>query len=183
MIKDLANIAQPFVPVPEYSGLVARIHPDIASELFGNRDRVKKDERLTRVSDVFLSRYGIMGYVEYNKTSEQLSGIIEVPKKLTLVLQLVDSYEKFKHEFFRGWDLEKFDETLSIPQLQGVKFLDKTYYWALTCESSAGPNMKSEVDSLCDCICRQLKDQDAWVDAVNPNRTLPEEAFERLALK
>ncbi|MCX6742321.1 MAG: hypothetical protein NTX24_04095 [Candidatus Pacearchaeota archaeon] len=183
MTKDLANIAQPLIPLPEYSGLVARVHPDIASELFGNRGRVKKDERLTRVSDIFLSRYGIMGYVEYNKTSEQLSGIIEVPKKLTLILQLVDSYERFKQKFFMGWDLEKFDETLSIPQLQGVKFLDKTYYWALTCESSAGPNMKSDVDSLCESICGQLKDYDAWVDAVNPSRVPSNEAFERLALK
>lgn len=183
MTKDLANIAQPLVPMPEYSGLVARVHPDIASEFFSIRDRVKKDERLTRVSDIFLSRYGIMGYVEYNKTCEQLSGIIEVPKKLTLILQLVDSYERFKQEFFSGWDLEKWDETLSIPQLQGVKFLDKTYYWALTCESSVGPSMKSDIDSLCESICRQLKDYDAWVDAVNPNRVPPEEAFKCLALK
>ena len=204
MPDEIIDFQNALVPVQEDSGLVAVVRKDIAYAITVNRRergeerdfwydgrdeyttkeyiRLISGGRTTRVSDVFMSRYGIMGYVEYSIVGEEMSGVIEVPKKLTLILQLIgdEVYEEFKRNF--QWDIDKNPENLDIPQLKGVKFLDTTYYWAAyPGYHGVGSVMKDQIDEEADSVKQFLIRLDEQIDGfrgIKPEN--PADDFDRI---
>ena len=86
-------------PLSEHCDLVARVNSGLSTDIYKRLIRQEEDSakagfpsgamsRKTRVSEMFMGRYGIMGYAEYSITQECLGGIILFPKKLSLLLQL-----------------------------------------------------------------------------------------------
>ena len=73
MSPDLIQMSNALTPYTQADGLVATVNNEIASTITTNKERIKHDSdpfgsygNPTRVSELFMSRYGIMGYVEYS---------------------------------------------------------------------------------------------------------------------
>ena len=168
------------VLLSEHCDLVARVNSGLSTEIYkrliGHEEDSAKEgfpsgamNRKTRVSEMFMSRYGIMGYAEYTITHECLGGIILFPKKLSLLLQLAGEsvWDKFTAEYFNGRELEKHVEKLEDARHEGVRFLDEKYYWACHPDySEVGGQMIDQVRGISSTIVEFLKRLDKGIDKI-----------------
>src|SRR3989338_8721468 len=124
--------ANQLVPLIEQGNLVAKINSELASQVYRKLDREGTDAHITRASDMYISRYSIMGYVEYNVAQECIGGIVLVPKKLALMIQLYgeEAWNTFKSDHVKCIDLEKNIERLDDARHIGVRFTDEIYFFA-----------------------------------------------------
>jgi hypothetical protein len=173
------------VPLKEQNNLIARVVPELSSEIYERLIRTEQDYhkenvasgafgKPTRVSDMYISRYGIMGYSEYNMGQECLGGIILVPKKLSLVLQLVGEtiWKNFKEKHFGTLKLEEQVENLKDFRHRGVKFVDEKYFWA--CHPhflGVGPQMIDQIRDITESVLNFMKELDESVDEIRGYRS------------
>ncbi len=168
------------IPLNEQGNLVARVNSSLSSEIYRRLTRQEEDYyksdvpsaafgRPTRVSDMYMSRYGIMGYAEYSIVQEVLGGIILFPKKLSLIIQFVgeDAWKQFKGEHFGSWELEKHVEDLADPRHIGVRFVDEKYYWACHPDyGSVGDSMIDQIRDVTGTVLDFLKRLDGSFDRI-----------------
>ena len=183
------------VPLKEHGNLVAKVNSELSSEIYRRLKREgQKDNdhpsafgRPSRVSDMYMGRYGIMGYAEYSIVFESIGGIILLPKKLSLLLQFAgeDVWNQFKDEHFKKWDLEKNVENLEDRRHLGIRFVDEKYYWACHPEyRDVGPQMIEQIRDVSNQITGFLKELDKSVDKIRgyvPDD--PSSDFSRLKVK
>lgn len=176
------------MPLENHNNLVALIDKELATKIYDELQKVAASGECSRVSDMYMSRYGIMGYAEYNTVEEAMGGILLVPKKLSLILQLVgdEVWANFKHEHFKNWELEKWIETLDDPRHIGVTFIDGTYYWGC-CPSGYGsvwPQMIDQARSVSEEVIECLKKMDTFIDAKRKYQPQdPSSEFSRLQVR
>lgn len=185
MESELVGVESPFAIQPYGSGIIGILDPRYAKYI-GTEKTKSSSSRVTRVSDMYISSYGILGYAEYNVVGEELGGVVEVPKKLTLLLQLASEkvYKQFKEEFFGSYDLEKHIEDLEIPQLAGAKFMDEVYYYGFCRDfSSVGCNMIDEIRDVEERVKDFLQKTDEFVNSLRRIKTDPKEQYNRLMLQ
>src|SRR3989338_7836657 len=155
MINEITALV---LPVREENGLVGRVERNTAAEITYGMDRKDSSYDPQRLSALYVSRYGIMGYVEYNITQEVISGILEVPKRLALLVHAVmgdEEYERWNKEVFglkRDNLLDNHPEDLTLSALQGTTFLDQTYFWV------PKPEARSLWGVMHDCIDDTLQE-------------------------
>ena len=169
------------IPISEEKGLVARVERNLSAQItYGHVD--KDMNSIQRVSDLYVSRYGIMGYVEYGVVQEYISGIIEVPKRLALFVHAAlgdDLYKEWNSQVFGlSTLLDDHPEDLQIPQLAGATFLDKTYLWAPKPEAhQLSGVMKDDIDDCLREVLDTLKTADTTIDNIF-GRTAPEPRYD-----
>jgi len=85
-----------------------------------------------RVSDMYVGRYGILGYVERNDSdgSANVGGCIEIPGSLVKAIKNVRGMEGYLREaVFGNQDFTNEKENMNHPSLSGAKLFDSEYYW------------------------------------------------------
>lgn len=172
------------IPLVEKNNLVAKIDPNIASEISMS---LGQSSKITRITDMYFSRYGIMGYGEYNVAQESLGGIILVPKKLSLILQLMSEsvWEEFKGKYFKTSDLEKSIEKLNDPRHIGVSFVDEIYYYGYHPDfTDVHSQMVDQIRDISDDVTTFLTTLDEYIDDKRGYRpTEPRDDFSRLQVR
>lgn len=94
----------------------------------------KEAPDVIRVTDVFVGRYGNLGYVEMNvgRAPEKfdVGGIIEIPEGLVRMMKRVPGMTGYITEVvFQNDDFAKRKESLDHPFLRGVELFDVGYFW------------------------------------------------------
>ena len=87
-----------------------------------------------RVTDIFIGRYGNLGYVEINpylsKESVDVCKNIEIPGSLVDAIERVPGLTGYLREvIFSNENFRKYEEELDHPSLKGAKLFDSRYYW------------------------------------------------------
>ncbi len=105
-------------------------------ELATARDQNSKKSsgEIFRVSDMYIGRYGVLGYVELSMVggSPHLMGIIEVPGRLVDSMKKVPGMTGYVNEVVfesKGSFTSARKEDLKHPSLEGVALFDSTYFW------------------------------------------------------
>lgn len=98
------------------------------------RDQLKKSSSHVRLSDMFIGRYGVLGYVELALTERpNMSGIIEVPNRLVAAMRKVPGMMGYISEvvFERNQDFTTVygRENINHPALDGTVLFDTEYFW------------------------------------------------------
>lgn len=85
-----------------------------------------------RVSDMYIGRYGILGYVERNDFDGRanVGGCIEIPGSLVKAIKNVPGMEGYLRDVVFGkQDFTNKKENMNHPSLSGAKLFDSEYYW------------------------------------------------------
>lgn len=92
-----------------------------------------EDPNVIRVTDVYVGRYGNLGYVEinfYSLPKIDVGGIIEIPGSLVDAMEKVRGMKGYVTEVvFGNQDFPGDLEWLDSPSLKGAKLFDTKYYW------------------------------------------------------
>ncbi len=96
----------------------------------------RKESDIIRLTDIYLGRYGIFGYVEMNVTGLErnhtvdVGGIIEIPGSLVDAMGNIPGMTGYiKEVIFRNQNFTENVEALDHPSLEGVKLFDEKYFW------------------------------------------------------
>lgn len=129
-----------------------------------------------------------MGYVEWDVVGENISGIIEVPKRLALFVHAAigdEDYATWNQEVFGLYGvnlLDQHSENLGILQLQGATFLDKTYFWVPKPEArQLWGVMKDCIDDTTREVLDTLRHADMTIDLAL-GRPEPQPSYETFQL-
>ena len=106
-------------------------------ELAGAKDEgLEKRGKTSRISDLYIGRYGELGFVELSLAMGQpeLAGILEVPGSLVKAMRerqgmiaiVSGAIFEVDGDFTTSWHSE---ENLQHPSLKGVTLFDSQYYW------------------------------------------------------
>lgn len=206
------SVGNLLVPVESEKGLVAKVNGEVADQVFRNlkreyktsstdtKEREKKKARFQymegnstfRASDLLVSRYAILGYVELSAGYEQclyVHAVLDVPYRMLLMIHAAmgddDKYNQFQKEVF-GEIIHGCFENLERNELEGATFLDTKYCWTLKPDCAGlASDAKKHIEDVTQELISNMKAIDASIDKIfsrpTPTET-PATFYQQLAL-
>src|SRR3989338_4519076 len=130
---------------------IAYLTRELASRLERTYKEIRKLSYVHRVSDTYVGRYGVLGFVEMSLVGGPelplIGGIIEIPSILPDRMKNIPGMTGYISELLfqdtNFFNDDKNKESLSHPSLEGIALLDKEYFWF-----PVQPHVNSEKVSL-----------------------------------